>query len=173
MNTQTMLNSTTHRAILTFQLAQQKYGIPVHHIRQIIEMVTITHLPQLPPAIQGVINYRGTLVPVLDLRLRFQQPYQQYGLHTPIILVEQNNHILGLVVDLVETVLEIDPEDCIATELVLTSINNDILANQYVTEIAKVNRDLLPIIAINKLLSAQESAQLSQTLSTLPGAHSS
>src|SRR6185503_16973181 len=98
-------------SVLTFRLGGQVYGLPITAVAQIIEMVTLTHLPQLPFAVQGVINLRGKIVPVLDLRTRFGLPFKSYQLHTPIILTHLNGQTLGLVVDWVEEVVEISAAD--------------------------------------------------------------
>ncbi len=96
--------------LLTFTVAGQLYGIPVAKIIRIIEMVTITPLPDAPPNIQGIINLHGQAVPVMDLRLRFGVLKPVYGLRTPIVLVNaagpgEPARFLGLVVDGVQQVI--------------------------------------------------------------------
>ena len=95
--------------VLTFRLADQLFGLPVTTVLQIVEMVAITRLPQLPEGIQGAINVHGRIVPVLDLRLRFGLDCIPYHLHTPIVLTELNDRMLALVVDSVEEIVEMPP----------------------------------------------------------------
>lgn len=148
MNTPTL----THQqySILTFQVANQEYGLPVSHVIQIIEMVAITALPEMPPAVQGVINQRGRIVPVLDMRLRLGQPFRPYRLRTPLILVEANNRPLALVVDKVEAVLNITTD-------AVTQADN---LNSDGTGLAKVNGRLIPILNAATLLNLDDHSQL-------------
>src|SRR5262245_60266968 len=108
-----------HLAMLTFRLEGQEYGLPVTEVAQIIEMVTLSHLPQAPFAIQGLINLHGKIVAVMDLRLRFGLPFQPYSLHTPIILVNLKEQKLGLIVDTVEEVVEISAADLESSDMII------------------------------------------------------
>jgi chemotaxis signal transduction protein len=86
--TQNGMTPTSPGPVLSFRLAGHTYGMPVADVMQIIEMLTITPLPQLPLPLKGVINLHGQMIPVMDLRRRFGLPDQPYGLHTPIILAD-------------------------------------------------------------------------------------
>lgn len=155
--------------ILTFTLDGQEYGLPVTDVVQIIEMVALTHLPHLPPAVRGVFNMRGEITPVLDLRLRFGLPEVPYRLQTPIILVSFNGRLLGLAVDNVAEVLEIQPEDMLDAGSVLPPELAGSLREQasldYLLGIAKVNRRLTPILCAARILSGDEQARLEDALS--------
>lgn len=133
--------------VLTFQLAAQRYGLPVTAVHQIIEIVAITHLPQMPPGIQGAINVHGRVVPVIDLRLRFGLPCPPYHLHTPLILVEAGDQLLALVVDAVHEVVEV----------ALPTHNS--------AAVVQVGQELIPLIDVAHLLNPQEQQQLRQRLS--------
>ncbi|MBE7471398.1 MAG: purine-binding chemotaxis protein CheW [Anaerolineales bacterium] len=156
---------TTHSfSILTFQLDGQVYGLPITDIAQIIEMVTLTHLPQAPAAIQGIINLHGKIVPVLDLRLRFGLPAQPYQLHTPIILADLKRQILGLIVDSVEEVLEIAGTDLETSDVILPTelihAVNGTHPTTYLAGVAKVARRLIPLLKTEAILSQAEQSQL-------------
>ncbi len=93
--------------LVAFRLDQQTYALPIEPIIQIIEMVTLTPLPQLDPLIDGVINFHGTLLPVISLRRYLGLPTIPLHLHTPIILVRHEQQTFGLIVDQVLDVIRI------------------------------------------------------------------
>jgi purine-binding chemotaxis protein CheW len=108
---------------VTFHLGSQMYALPISPVRQIIEMVTITPLPQVNHTIVGVINFHGGLVPIVDLRRHLGLPDVPRQLHTPIILVKISERLVGLIVDDVSDVLErpaaqiTDPSDILIKEM--------------------------------------------------------
>jgi purine-binding chemotaxis protein CheW len=97
---------------LTFQLGQESYGLPVLGIREIIRLCPITPVPQMPEHIKGVINLRGKIIPILDLRARFQLSRESYGERACIIVVQVGSPpgpvtLLGAIVDAVEEVVQL------------------------------------------------------------------
>jgi purine-binding chemotaxis protein CheW len=96
---------------LTFALAQEEYGLPVLKVREIIKIMHITAVPQVPPHIKGVINLRGKVIPIIDLRLKFGLPSADYTERTCIIVVDvepdARRIMLGIIVDSVSEVLNI------------------------------------------------------------------
>ncbi|MCX7881628.1 MAG: chemotaxis protein CheW [Brevinematales bacterium] len=100
---------TISNKYLTFTLGENSYGIPIAHVRDIIEMQKIAVVPDMPPYVKGVINLRGKIIPVVDMRLRLGMPFREYDNRTCIIVIELKNTLIGLIVDLVEEVLEILP----------------------------------------------------------------
>jgi purine-binding chemotaxis protein CheW len=92
---------------LVFQLAQEEFAIGVLSVREIIRTQDITKVPHTPPHMKGVINLRGKVIPVMDVRRRFGQPETTYTERTVIIVLDINNVPIGLVVDAVSEVLEI------------------------------------------------------------------
>ncbi len=104
------------RRYLTFSLGTELYGIPVLNVREIIRLCPITRLPRVQPHVSGVINLRGTVIAVLDLRSKFQLPHVQPGERACIIVVQINGHPgqtsqLGFIVDAVEEVVQVGPSD--------------------------------------------------------------
>ncbi len=93
-------------SMVTFRLDRQVFALPIKPIRQIIEMVTITPIPQVNGAVEGVINFHGTLVPVVNLCAYLSLPKKTLHLHTPIILVSIFDRLTGLIVDEVLDVLD-------------------------------------------------------------------
>lgn len=155
-------------AMLTFKVAEQVYGLPVSNVVRIIEMVTITRLPDTPDLIQGIINLHGKTVPVMDLRHRFGLPQQAYGLHTPIILADMtgDGQLLGLIVDAVEDVLNISSEDLEITETIVPTELVGQMTTQagHLAGVAKVDRQMILILNVRALLSPIEQDTLSQIL---------
>jgi purine-binding chemotaxis protein CheW len=155
--------STYTPTLLTFTLAQQTYGLPVSNVIRIIEMVTITHLPDVPDTIQGIINVQGKAVPIMDLRQRFGLPLQPYGLHTPIILVNlAGDRMLGLIVDAVEDVLEVEANNMELTETIVPAEMSSESAP--LAGVAKINRHMILVLNVLGLLSQTEHVELSQAL---------
>lgn len=105
---------------LTFALAQEEYGLPVLRVREIIKMLDITIVPQAPEHVKGVINLRGKVIPVVDLRLKFGFAAQAYDERTCIIVVDigggaRGTVLMGVVVDAVSEVLTISADEIEAT----------------------------------------------------------
>lgn len=97
---------------LTFTVGAEHYGIDICHVTEIIGIQRITDVPDMPDYIRGVINLRGKVIPVMDVRLRFRMPERAYDDRTCIVVVSVNGTAVGLVVDTVMEVVDI-PEDSI------------------------------------------------------------
>jgi len=100
---------------LTFSLGAETYGLPVLNVREIIRLCPITPVPRAPEYIKGVINLRGTVIPVLDLRSKFQMPTAVYGERACIIVVQLRNPavgstLIGAIVDTVEEVIQLNAD---------------------------------------------------------------
>ncbi len=100
-------NGTAQRNLVLFRLGQQRYALPIEPIVQIVPMVTITPIPQVNHSVEGVINVRGAAVPVVSLRRHMGLPATDLQLHTPIMLVQIGQRVVGLIVDEVLDVLNI------------------------------------------------------------------
>jgi purine-binding chemotaxis protein CheW len=100
---------------LAFSLGAETYGLPVLNVREIIRLCPITPVPRAPEYIKGVINLRGTVIPVLDLRAKFQMPTAVYGERACIIVVQLRNPtggstLIGAIVDTVEEVIQLNAD---------------------------------------------------------------
>ncbi|MCZ7583660.1 MAG: chemotaxis protein CheW [Deltaproteobacteria bacterium] len=95
--------------VLGFRLGDQFYGFDVSNVYEVSRMVAVTELPDSPPEVLGVVNYRGNIIPVVDLRLRFGLAPRESGLNTPIIIAWSGEYACGLVVDEVSEVLSLEP----------------------------------------------------------------
>ena len=144
---------------LTFSIAGEEYGIGILKIKEIIGMMPITIVPQTPEHVKGVINLRGKVIPVVDLRLRFKMESIEYGERTCIIVVEIASQAgtvqIGIVVDSVSEVLNIKGEDIEDTPTFGTKLNTD-----YILGMAKVQGGVKILLDIDKVLSAEDIAVL-------------
>lgn len=96
---------------LTFRLAEEEYGLEILRVQEIKGYSRVTPLPNTPPEIKGVMNLRGTVVPVIDLRARFGLQVAEYDRFTVIIVVTVGTKVVGLVVDAVSDVLNVGPNE--------------------------------------------------------------
>jgi purine-binding chemotaxis protein CheW len=140
---------------LTFTLAGEEYGISILKIKEIIGMMAITSVPQTPRFVKGVINLRGKVIPVVDLRLRFTMESIAYNERTCIIVVEIGGRgtdiVIGIVVDSVSEVLNIKGEDIEDTPTFGTSLNTD-----YILGMAKMEGKVKILLDIDQVLGAED-----------------
>jgi purine-binding chemotaxis protein CheW len=140
---------------LTFTLDEEDYGIGILKIKEIIGMMPITPVPQTPEHVKGVINLRGRVIPVVDLRLRFGMDSIDYNERTCIIVVEIEGEagtvMIGIVVDSVSEVLNIKAEEIEDTPTFGTKLNTD-----YILGMAKMEGGVKILLDIDSVLSSQE-----------------
>ncbi len=157
-------NSNGQRNLVTFRLDRQTFALPIEPIVQIIEMVTITPLLQVNPAVEGVINVRGTAVPVVNLRRHLCLPEAKLELHTPLILVQTGERTVGLIVDEVSSVLNISASQItIPTEVLPEGLAQAPLLQGLI----HTPRGTVLLLDLGYLFSASQ-AQLVQALAALP-----
>ena len=138
---------------LTFALAEEEYGLPVLKVREIIKMMDITGVPQVPGHVKGVINLRGKVIPIIDLRLKFGLPAADYTERTCIIVVEvqleTRRVMLGVIVDWVSEVLNIATE-----EIEQTPDFGERLDTAYMQGVAKIKGTVKILLDLDRILSA-------------------
>ena len=140
---------------LTFSLGDEEYGIGILKIREIIGMMNVTAIPQTPPYIKGVINLRGKVIPVMDLRLKFDMEEAEYTERTCIIVVDiekrQGSILMGVVVDSVSEVLNFRPEEIDDPPAFGGSLDTT-----FILGMAKKDGDVKILLDIDKVLSKEE-----------------
>jgi len=140
---------------LTFQLAEEGYGIGILKVREIIGMLPVTPVPQTPYFLKGVINLRGQVIPVVDLRLKFGLLEEEYTERTSIIVVEvkgmSNNIPIGIVVDTVSEVINITAEEIEPAPSFGATIKTS-----YILGMAKTDSGVKILLNIDQVLSAEE-----------------
>ncbi|MDQ1243869.1 MAG: purine-binding chemotaxis protein CheW [Campylobacterota bacterium] len=142
---------------LIFFLGDEKYGIAIDHIKEIIAMMKITNVPKTPPFIQGVINLRGLIIPVVDTRMRFAMEHKEANMYTSIIIVEVQKINVGFIVDSVEEVALIDESKLSAPPKFSNSIDMD-----FISWVAQIENDVVMILDVLKLFEADELVTLEQ-----------
>lgn len=135
---------------LTFSLGLEFYGIEIKYVTEIIGIQAITEVPELPDYVKGIINLRGKIIPVMDVRLRFKKPPQDYNDRTCIIIIDVKETDIGLIVDSVSEVLEIPEEEIVSPP----EVNKN--QNRYIKAIGKVGEDVKLILDCFKLLNDEE-----------------
>ncbi|WP_238884131.1 chemotaxis protein CheW [Clostridium sp. YIM B02551] len=140
---------------LTFRLEKETYGIEIKYVIEIIGIQEITEVPQLPEFIKGIINLRGRIIPVMDVRLRFKKNFVEYNDRTCVIVVDINDLSLGLIVDGVSEVVSIKEEDIVPPPDIRN--NNE---SRYICGIGKVEDDVKLLLDIEKLLNVDELNEL-------------
>ena len=144
---------------LTFSLDAEEYGIGILRIKEIIGMMPITNVPRTPEFVKGVINLRGKVIPVIDLRLRFDLPETGYTQRTCIVVVEIDGEAgkfsMGIVVDSVSEVLNIKAEDIENSPSFGAKISTD-----YILGMAKMNGGVKILLDIESVLSTSEMTSL-------------
>lgn len=104
-------SATNENQFLTFQLGNELYGVDILRVQEIKGYTAVTKIPNTPSHIKGVLNLRGTIVPIVELRTKFGMPTIDYTAFTVIIVVVVRDKVMGLVVDAVSDVLNIDKKD--------------------------------------------------------------
>lgn len=144
---------------LTFSLANEEYGIEILKVKEIIGMMPITQVPQTPVFVKGVINLRGKVIPVIDLRIKFSMEEMDYTERTCTIVVEiegpTGKIMIGIVVDSVSEVLNIKGEDIEEVSNFSAGINID-----YISGMAKMGDGVKILLDIDRVLSNEELSDL-------------
>jgi len=136
---------------LTFQVGNEEFGIKIRHVTEIIGLQKITDVPDMPDFIKGVINLRGKVIPVMDVRTRFKLKSREYDDRTCIVVVNINDKAIGLVVDRVSEVADI-PESQIEPPVQIGSS----MASCYIQGMGKMGEDVKILLDVDKLLYEHE-----------------
>jgi purine-binding chemotaxis protein CheW len=139
---------------LTFRLGSESYGIDILKVQEIRGYETPTSIANAPPFIKGVINLRGVIVPILDLRVKFRLPDTPYDAFTVVIILKVASRVVGIVVDSVSDVLSLDAE-AIRPTPEFASATFD---TKYITGLATVDGGMLIMLDIERLLTGADMA---------------
>ncbi|MDI6908138.1 MAG: chemotaxis protein CheW [Thermoanaerobacterales bacterium] len=141
--------------VVVFQLAEQTYGVDIARVYEIIRMEAITRVPRAPQFVEGVINLRGRIIPVIDLRRRFGMPQNEQTRASRIIIVEMNGMTVGMVVDAVLEVLRLPAESIEPPPPVINGIDS-----AYLRGIALWGERLIIMLDTEKVLVEAEQKEL-------------
>jgi len=142
---------------LTFRLGHETYGLEILQIRELISYPeNITHVPRLPSFILGMINLRGLVLPIMDLRKRFDIAHFESGPFTVIIIVQIKTKVIGLVVDSVVDVVNLQDENKLEAPEESTGVNA-----KFVKGLANLRGEMVILLDLEQLLAPEELAQIS------------
>ncbi len=157
--TETKQSESQIQQYVSFVLHGEEYGVPILSVHEIIRYTTLTRVPQSPEFIEGVLNLRGQVIPVVNLRDKFGLPEQETDRSTRIMVVEVKGRVIGMVVDEVSEVMQIHSEDISPPPPMGTSVNTD-----FISGMGKVGDKLMIILDINKILSAEEQRMMEEKM---------
>lgn len=141
--------------LVSFTLGDEEFGVDILKVQEINRMVTVTSVPNAPVFVDGVINLRGKVIPIIDLRTRFGMPRREHDRNTRIIVVELEGKVVGFVVDAVSEVLRIPKNVTEPPPAVVTGVNTD-----YITAVGKLEDRLLILLDLEKVFSIEEKSSL-------------
>jgi len=136
---------------LTFSIGHEVYGIELKYVTEIVGIQTITEIPELPEYVKGIINLRGKIIPVMDVRLRFKKEPKEYNDRTCIIVIDLKGASVGLIVDAVSEVITIPEQDTVEPPQINKGVNS-----KYINKIGKAGNDVKLLIDCEKLISEDE-----------------
>lgn len=144
-----MADQSNERQLVVFDLADEAYGVNIETVREIIRLQPVTVVPDTPDFVEGVINLRGAVNPVVDLRKRFNLPVSEETEDTRIVVVDIAGENIGVIVDGVTEVLRINEDAIEPTSAVITTEDS-----YYIEGIAKLGDRLLILLDLEKVLAA-------------------
>ncbi|MDR3587289.1 MAG: chemotaxis protein CheW [Desulfosporosinus sp.] len=153
---QDQIEDTQKGKFLTFCMGNDFYGIEIKYVTEIIGLQPITEIPEMPEYIKGIINLRGKIIPVMDVRLRFRKPFREYNDRTCIVVIEISEVSVGLIVDSVSEVISIPDEEIVAPPSMAKQ------GNKYIKGIGKVGTDVKLLLDSDKLLNDTDLENLSE-----------
>ncbi|MHB1419669.1 MAG: chemotaxis protein CheW [Bacillota bacterium] len=147
--------SVTEEQLVVFRLAGETYGIDIANVHEIIRMQNITVVPRTPRFVEGVINLRGRIIPVIDLRKRFSIPPEERTQNTRIMVVEVGNVTVGMIVDSVMEVLRLPAANIEPPPPIVDGVDV-----AYLRGVGKVESSLVILLNMDRVLHQDEQIQL-------------
>jgi purine-binding chemotaxis protein CheW len=144
--------------LVSFKIGDEEFGIDIFNVKEINRMVNITKMPNTPDYVEGIINLRGKVIPVIDLRTKLGMPKKDSDKDTRIVVAEIEGRTLGFLVDAVNEVLRIPRNITEAPPEITTSVNSE-----YITAVGKLDDRLLTLLDLKKVLDREEK-QIVETL---------
>ncbi|MGE5371886.1 MAG: chemotaxis protein CheW [Solirubrobacterales bacterium] len=143
-----MAQITAEIQTVVFRLGSEEYAIDIGKVQEIIRMPEITALPQTPDYVLGVVNLRGNIIPVVDLKIRFSGKHTEANIETRVIVVEVGQNKVGIIVDAVSEVIKLPADQIVPAESIHTSVHEE-----YVLGVARLDQRLLIVLDVDKLLA--------------------
>jgi purine-binding chemotaxis protein CheW len=147
--------TTTITQYLTFTLGEEVFAIEIAKVREVLEMTSITKVPRTPDFMRGVINLRGSVVPVVDLRIKFEMPVTETTVNTCIIIVEVKHEeellVIGTLADSVQEVFDLENDQIEPPPKIGTKLDTD-----FIKGMGKRDEEFIIILDIDRILTYQE-----------------
>ena len=156
------VKSAAERQLVAFELAGETYGVDINWVHEIIRMQAVTRLPRTPEFIEGVINLRGRIIPVIDLRKRFGLPPREQTPDTRIMVVEMAGVTVGMIVDAVSEVVRLPAESIEPPPPMMHGIDT-----AYLEGVGKWEDRLVILLNLDRVLRQGEQEQLAETAQAL------
>lgn len=137
--------------LVVFSIGKELYGVGINAVHEIVKVPDITEVPDAPAFLQGVINLRGKIVPVVDLRTRLRLPAREKTKSSRVLITENDGRMIGLLVDAVSEVLKVDPAAVEAPPEMISAIGVE-----YITGVAKVGCGLIILLDLKKVFSIED-----------------
>jgi len=144
-------NSSTEQQLVVFDLAHEAYGVDIGTVREIIRMQDVTSVPHRPDYVSGVINLRGRITPVVDLRKRFNLPETEISRESRIVVVDIDGQDIGMIVDAVTEVLRISSDQIEPPSNMIAAGGSD-----YIVGIAKLESQLVLLLDLERVLTSAQ-----------------
>ena len=145
--------------LVSFFIGNEEFGVDILYVQEINRMSQVTKVPNAPDFVNGVINLRGRVIPVIDLRLKFGMPKKEPDKNTRIIVMEVSGKTVGFIVDSVNEVLRISKDVTEPPPELAMGINSE-----YIKSVGKLDDRLLILIDLEKILSTEEGVQLKNVM---------
>ena len=152
-------NSKDNIQIVGFILNNEEYGLDIRCVKEINILTKITRIPNAPEFVEGIVNLRGTLIPLIELRSRFGLQKKEHDKNTRIVVVENGEKSAGIIVDSVSKVMRIEPQSAEMPPKITSGINSS-----FIKSIIKLDNELLILLDIKNLLSGSEKEELEEAL---------
>ena len=143
--------------LVSFNIGTEEFGVDILKVQEINRMVDITKVPRSPDFVEGIINLRGKVIPIIDIRKRFNMELAEHDKNTRIVVVDIDGQVMGMVVDSVSEVLRIPASTIEPPPEVVSSIDSD-----YIRGVAKLEDRLLIYLDLSRILSGEERKVLAQ-----------
>jgi purine-binding chemotaxis protein CheW len=141
--------------VVSFKLGSEEYGVDIAQVQEINRMVAITHVPRAPRFMEGVINLRGQLIPIIDLRTRFEMPRAEHTKNTRIVVSEIGTKRVGMVVDSVSEVLRLGTDAIEPAPEMITGVDTE-----YIRGVGKIEDRLIILLDLARIISSGEKREL-------------
>ena len=141
--------------VVSFKLGSEEYGVDIAQVQEINRMVAVTHVPRAPQFMEGVINLRGQLIPIIDLRTRFAMPRAEHTKNTRIVVTEIGAKRVGMVVDSVSEVLRLPVDQIEDAPEMLTGVDTE-----YIRGVGKIEDRLIILLDLGRIISGAEKREL-------------